>query len=84
MSVPVVFLDSMLDQEVANRLATIITKHQVRQTDPFRLGLQLMIIMVTDYVSIIFHNYLYFSLSVVSPNLPKTLYLGLGYYTFVF
>lgn len=31
MSMPIVFLDSMLDQEVANRLATIITKHQVTQ-----------------------------------------------------
>lgn len=33
MSVPVVFLDSMLDQEVANRLATMITKHQVTQRE---------------------------------------------------
>lgn len=39
MSVPVVFLDSMLDQEVANRLATIITKHQVIQFEPFEVGL---------------------------------------------
>lgn len=29
MSVPVVYLDPMLDQELASRLATIITKHQV-------------------------------------------------------
>lgn len=37
MSVPVVFLDSMLDQELANRLATIITKHQVTQSETLRL-----------------------------------------------
>lgn len=48
MSVPVVFLDSMLDQEVANRLATIITKHQVTQSEQFRVGFQLMIILVFD------------------------------------
>lgn len=36
MSVPVVFLDSMLDQELANRLATIITKHQVTQSEALR------------------------------------------------
>ncbi|XP_075900019.1 SWI/SNF complex subunit SMARCC1b [Nelusetta ayraudi] len=33
MSVPVVFLESMLDQELANRLATIITKHQGTLTE---------------------------------------------------
>lgn len=29
MSLPVVYLDPLLDQELARRLATIITKHQV-------------------------------------------------------
>lgn len=31
MSLPVVYLEPMLDQELARRLATIITKHQVNR-----------------------------------------------------
>lgn len=34
MSLPVVYLDPMVDQELANRLSDIITKHRVR----FRLN----------------------------------------------
>lgn len=47
MSVPVVFLDSTLDQEVANRLATIITKHQVTPREPIRGGLHLITALAT-------------------------------------
>lgn len=46
MSVPVVFLDSMLDQEVANKLATIINKHQVTRFEEKKCEAVMIILVI--------------------------------------
>lgn len=40
MSLPVVYLDPMLDQELASRLTAIITKHQVKSCRVLKMSRQ--------------------------------------------